>query len=68
MSKFSIRLQETRKDKGISRKDLAEHLNVSVRLISYWENGEWECDFDTLIKIADYFDESVDFLLGRIDY
>lgn len=68
MSKFSIRLQETRKDKGISRKDLAEHLNVSVRLISYWENGERECDFDTLIKIADYFDESVDFLLGRIDY
>ena len=47
---------------------LSEKLGVSVRLISYWENGERECDFKTLISIADLFSTSVDYLLGRTDY
>ena len=51
-----------------SRADLAQKLTVSVRLISYWENGQRECDFDTLIKIVEIFNVSVDFLLGRVDY
>jgi transcriptional regulator with XRE-family HTH domain len=51
-----------------SRAELAEKLNVSVRLISYWENGRRECDFDMLIKIADLFSVSVDYLLGRKEY
>lgn len=52
----------------MSRKSLANELNVSVRLVSYWENGKRECSFDTLIKIADIFSVSTDFLLGRTDY
>ena len=53
---------------GFSRAQLAEKLNVSVRLISYWENGHRECDFDMLIKIAELFSVSIDYLLGRKDY
>lgn len=65
MSKFSTRIKELREYKGISRKELAEAMYVSVRLISYWENGKRECDFDTLIKLSHYFNESIDYILGN---
>ena len=55
-------------ENSMTRVELAEKLNVSVRLISYWENGKRECDFDMLIRIADIFGVSVDYLLGRSDY
>ena len=67
-NKFFERLSELRQENNLSRTQIAEKLNVSVRLISYWENGERECDFDMLIKIADLFSVSVDYLLGRKDY
>ncbi|MBQ2741057.1 MAG: helix-turn-helix transcriptional regulator [Clostridia bacterium] len=55
-------------ESNLSRAQLAKQLNVSVRLISYWETGKRECDFDMLIKIADLFSVSIDYLLGRKDY
>ena len=66
--KFFERLYELRMESNLSRAQLAEKLNVSVRLISYWENGKRECDFDMLIKIADLFSVSIDYLLGRKEY
>lgn len=68
MNKFAENLKELRAENNISRAKLAEELNVSVRLVSYWENGQRECNFDMLIAIADIFSISVDFLLGRTDY
>ena len=68
MNKFSQRIRECRLAKNISRKNLANCLFVSERLISYWENGKRECDFDTLIKIANYFDITIDYLLGNSDF
>lgn len=67
-NKFSERINELRIENNLSRAELAQKLNVSVRLISYWENGQRECDFDMLIKIADLFSVSIDYLLGRRDY
>ncbi|MBR6737268.1 MAG: helix-turn-helix transcriptional regulator [Clostridia bacterium] len=67
-NRFSKQLSELRLESKLSRAQLAEKLNVSVRLISYWENGQRECDFDMLIKIADLFSVSIDYLLGRTDY
>ena len=67
-NKFSEQLNGLRIENNLSRIQLAEKLNVSVRLISYWENGQRECDFDMLIKIAELFSISVDYLLGREDY
>lgn len=67
MSKFGERLSSLRKEENVSRQKLADALQVCVRSVSYWENNQRECDFDTLIKIANYFDVSVDYLIGRID-
>ena len=68
MNKFSKRFYELRVEKGFTRAQVAEKLFVSVRLISYWENGKRECDFDMLIKISDLFSVSVDYLLGKKEY
>lgn len=61
-------LKELRIENAISRLELAKQLGVSTRLISYWENGQRECDFNMLIKIADLFSVSIDYLLGRKEY
>lgn len=66
-NKFASRLKELREAKGISRKELAEKMFVSTRLISYWENGKRECDFDTLIALSRFFNESIDYILGNTD-
>lgn len=67
-NKFGEQLSALRIENNLSRVQLAEQLNVSVRLISYWENGQRECDFNMLIKIADLFSVSIDYLLGRKEY
>ena len=68
MNKFKERLRDLRLEKKISRKQLASDLYVSERLISYWENGERECDFNRLIMIAKYFKVSADYLLGISEF
>ena len=62
-----MRLKELRAKKKISQVKLAMDLNMSQNNISRYEKGEREADYDTLIAIADYFDVSVDYLLGRTD-
>ena len=68
MNKFGKNLKELRLEMCVSRKELANKLNVSERLVAYWESGQRECNFDTLIAIADIFSISTDYLLGRTDY
>ena len=62
-----VRLKELRKKKGISQLRLATDLNTTQNTISRYETGEREPGIDELIKIADYFNVSVDFLIGRTD-
>ena len=62
-----MRLRELRKKKGISQLKLAMDLNMNQDSVSRYENGEREADYVTLIKIADYFNVSIDFLLERTD-
>ncbi|MBR3667908.1 MAG: helix-turn-helix transcriptional regulator [Ruminococcus sp.] len=62
-----MRLKELRKKKGLSQQRLAMELNVNQNTISRYESGEREADYKTLIMIADYFDVSIDYLLGRTD-
>ena len=52
----------------MSRATLSKRINVSERLISYWENGKRECDFDMLLRLSELFSVSVDYLLGRSDF
>ncbi len=62
-----MKLRELRKSKGISQLKLAMDLNMNQNSVSRYENGEREADYATLISIADYFDVSIDYLLGRTD-
>lgn len=62
-----MNLRKIRKEKGISQLKLALDLNTNQNTISRYETGEREPGINELIKIADYFDVSVDYLLGRTD-
>lgn len=60
-----MRLKELQKQKGISQLKLAMDLSMNQNTISRYETGEREADYKTLIKIADYFNVSIDYLLER---
>ena len=64
---MEFRLKALRKEKGISQLKLALDLNMNQNSISRYENLEREADYTTLIKFADYFHVSIDYLLGRTD-
>ena len=54
-----------RTERNITQKDAARDLNISQALLSHYERGARECGLDFLIKIADYYGVSCDYLLGR---
>ena len=54
-----------RKERGLSQKQAALELGVSQALLSHYEKGIRECGLDFVIKIADYYQVSCDYLLGR---
>ncbi len=60
-----MRLKELREKRGISQLRLAMDLNMNQNTISRYENGRRQADYATLIKIADYFHVSIDYLLER---
>lgn len=64
---MNFRLKELRKARGISQVKLAMDLCMNQNTVSRYENGEREADYKTLCLIADYFDVSLDYLLGRKD-
>jgi len=64
---FILRLRELREKNNISQVRLAMELNLNQNSISRYENGEREADYKTLIAFADYFNVSLDYLLGRTD-
>ena len=60
-----MNLKKIRKEKGISQLKLAMDLNMSQNTISRYETGDREPGINELIKIADYFNISIDYLLER---
>ena len=54
-----------RKERGLSQKQVALDLNISQALLSHYEKGIRECGLDFLLSIADYYDVSCDYLLGK---
>ena len=65
---MEFRLRDLRTKKKISQLKLAMDLNMNQNTISRYENMEREADYETLIRFADYFDVSLDYLLGRVDH
>ena len=65
MKIFGKRLREVRKTKGLKQQELADILGISRKSYSYWENGKTEPSFESIVKLADLLDVSLDWLFGR---
>ena len=65
---FGQTLKRLRIDNRLSQRQLGEALGVCNQTVSFWETGSREPDLDTVRKIAEYFDVSCDFLLGRSQF
>ena len=63
--KFCEILPELRKNKKIKQKELASLLGFSTNLVCEWEKGRSNPNIETLIKLADIFNCTVDYLIGR---
>lgn len=62
---FPIILCELRKERGLSQKEAAAKLGISQALLSHYEKGIRECGQSFLIKVADFYGVTCDYLLGR---
>lgn len=68
MSKVDIsRIRNLREDLDLTQKDLADQLHIGQRTYSHYENGTRKIPLDILIGLADYYECSVDYLLGRTE-
>lgn len=64
-TEFSRIITLLRKEKGVTQKKAAEELGVSQALLSHYEKGIRECGLEFVVRVADYYDVSCDYLLGR---
>lgn len=62
---FNRLIKLLRKERGITQKQAAEDLGVSQALLSHYEKGIRECGLDFVVRAADYYGVSCDYLLGR---
>ena len=68
MDAFIRNLKETRKLNNLSQRQVADYLGITQPSYIRYENGKAEPSLENLVKLADLFDVSVDYLLGRKDY
>lgn len=61
------RLRFLRNERGESLEKISKFLNVTIQTISNYENEKRDMSPDTILKLADYFNVSTDFLLGKSD-
>lgn len=62
---FAKRITKLREEKKLFQKDIADIFNIEQATVSNWENGKRIPDSEMLIKLANYFEVSVDYLLGN---
>lgn len=62
---LAFKLQTLRKHKGVSQAEIANYIGLTVGAYQNYENGRREANYETLAKFADYFNVSLDYLLGR---
>lgn len=63
--RFGERLRDLRQEKNIGQVELAAKIGVSKGIISLWEQGKREPTLSSLVAIADYFNVTIDYLIGR---
>lgn len=59
-----MRLKEARKKARLSQQQVADHIGISQNTYSYWENGKYNVDSESLKKLSELFNVSIDYLLG----
>ena len=67
MSVLSDNLRKLRKELGVNQDALAQYLNISRPAYSQYETGNRNPDWNTISRLADYFQVSADYLLGRTE-
>ena len=65
--RFAERLKELRLEKELGQEELANNVGLSHGIISLWENGLREPKMSNLILLAQYFDVTIDYLVGLED-
>ncbi|MDD4565367.1 MAG: helix-turn-helix transcriptional regulator [Eubacteriales bacterium] len=65
MCSFTKRLAKLKLERNLLQKTIADNINVSLRAYQYYERGQREPQMSVLIALADYFDVSIDYLVGR---
>lgn len=61
------RIRDLREDKDLFQKDIADYLQCSQSCYSHYEIGDRDLPTEVLIKLADFHNTSIDYLLGRTD-
>lgn len=64
---FHEHLRSIRKERGFTQKQVAQNTGITERNYQLYESGSQKPGFDTLLALADYFDVSLDYLVGRSD-
>ena len=64
---FNERLRSLREEKGLTQEKIARTIDMPLRSYNRLESDGAKAHYDTLLKIADYYDVSVDWLMGRTD-
>ncbi|CEO11375.1 transcriptional regulator [[Clostridium] sordellii] len=67
MSNLSNRLKLLRNEKNVMQKDIANYLNITTSAYGFYEQGKRTPTPEILSALAEYFDVSVDYLIGRVD-
>ena len=65
MESFGTRLANVRKEHNLTQNDIADKLHISAQAVSKWENDITSPDIDTLIKLSEIYDMSMDELIGK---
>ena len=68
MDIFSKRLKELRTSKGLTLKDAASSVALTLMAYAHYEYGDRQPTIETIVKLCDFYDVSADYLLGRSDY
>ena len=62
-----MRLKDLREDNDVKQKELAKYLNIKQNTYSQYENGKREIPIELLWKLADFYNTSVDYIIGRTE-
>lgn len=62
-----MKLKDIREDRDLTQRELAEYLHIRQNTYSQYENGQRSLPVDILVKLAEFFETSTDYILGLTD-